>query len=207
MLAFVPDKNKTETKSRERAPEISYLDKNCDCWTLSHESLHQRGLEALSGRSLPRARSREDRAGCHRHAERPGEAGHIRRDGFGDDTQGSAIALSVLTHIAVLTGNAGLADGIAEVSLERARFLDDSDQIFEVVCRLVECAGVIPDRAIAWLTLGRRLEILAFILPASGTMAGLAIAIERLKRVQSELAPHLGRALAAARLGVPRSAA
>jgi hypothetical protein len=51
------------------------------------------------------------------------------------------------------------------------------------------------------------MEILAFIVPASEAAEGLASTIEALKRIQPELAPLLGRALAAARLGSPRSAA
>jgi hypothetical protein len=51
------------------------------------------------------------------------------------------------------------------------------------------------------------LEILAFIVPASEAAEGLAATIEMLKRIQPEMAPLLGRALAAARLGSPRAAA
>jgi hypothetical protein len=51
------------------------------------------------------------------------------------------------------------------------------------------------------------LEILAFIVPASEAAEGLAATIEMLKRIQPEMAPLLGRALAAARLGTPRAAA
>jgi hypothetical protein len=66
---------------------------------------------------------------------------------------------------------------------------------------------VIKDRAEAARMLARRLEILAFIVPASEAAEGLAATIEMLKRIQPEMAPLLGRALAAARLGTPRAAA
>jgi hypothetical protein len=56
-------------------------------------------------------------------------------------------------------------------------------------------------------TLVRRLEILAFVVPMSEATEGLASTIQMLKRVQPELAPLLGRALATARLGSPRAAA
>jgi hypothetical protein len=61
--------------------------------------------------------------------------------------------------------------------------------------RLVECAAVVPDRDAARLTLARRLETLAFILLPSDMMSDLVSAIERLKVVQPELTPLLGRAL------------
>ena len=124
-----------------------------------------------------------------------------------EDDKITVLALSLLAHIAVLTENAALADGISEVCLERARRIETQEPIFEIVCRLIECTAVIKDRAEAARTLARRLEILAFIIPASEAAEGLASTIEMLKRVQPDLAPLLGRALAAARLGSPRAAA
>jgi hypothetical protein len=103
--------------------------------------------------------------------------------------------------------NAALADRISEVCLERARRTEHQRPIFEIACRLIECTAVIKDRAEATRTLARRMEILTFIVPASEAAEGLASTIEALKRIQPELAPLLGRALAAARLGSPRSAA
>ena len=124
-----------------------------------------------------------------------------------EDDKLTVLALSLLAHIAVLTENAALADGVSEVCLERARRIETQEPIFEIVCRLIECTAVVKDGAEAARTLARRLEILAFIIPASEAAAGLASTIEMLKRVQPDLAPLLGRALAAARLGSPRAAA
>jgi hypothetical protein len=112
-----------------------------------------------------------------------------------------------LAHIANLTENAALADGISEVCLERAWRVETQASIFELACRLIECTAVMKDRAEAARTLARRLEILAFIIPASEAAEGLASNIEMLKRIQPNLAPLLGRALSAARLGSPRAAA
>ena len=124
-----------------------------------------------------------------------------------EDDKLTVLALSLLAHIAVLTENAALADGVSEVCLERARRIETQEPLFEIVCRLIECTAVVKDGAEAARTLARRLEILAFIIPASEAAAGLASTIEMLKRVQPDLAPLLGRALAAARLGSPRAAA
>jgi hypothetical protein len=93
------------------------------------------------------------------------------------------------------------------VCLERARRVETQGPIFEIACRLIECTAAIKDRAEAARTLARQLEILAFIVPASGAAEGLASTIEMLRRIQPELAPQLGRAHAAARLGSPRAAA
>jgi hypothetical protein len=123
------------------------------------------------------------------------------------DDRSVVVALSVLAHIAILTDDDALADGISEVCLERARGIDSSAPLLEIVCRLIECAAVIKDRGEAARTLARRLEILAFIIPVSAAADGVVSAIETLKRIQPELAPLLGRALAAARLGSPRLAA
>ena len=124
-----------------------------------------------------------------------------------EDDKITVLALSLLAHIAVLAENAALADSISEVCLERARRMETQGPIFEIACRLIECTAVIKDRAEAARTLARRLEILAFIVPASEAAEGLASTIEMLRRIQPELAPLLGRALAAARLGSPRAAA
>jgi len=123
-----------------------------------------------------------------------------------EDDNVTVLALSVLAHIAVLTENASLADAVSELCLERARRAQTHRSIFELVCRLIECTAAIKDRAEAGLVLARRLEILAFIVPVSEAAEGLASDIEVLKRIQPNLAPLLGRALSAARLGSPRAA-
>jgi hypothetical protein len=124
-----------------------------------------------------------------------------------EDDKSIVLALSVLAYIAVLGENVALADGIAEVCLERARRTKKQGHIFEIACRLIECTAVTKDRAEATRTLARRLEILSSIVPASEAAEGLVATIEMLKRIQPEMAPLLGRALAAARLGSPRAAA
>jgi hypothetical protein len=117
------------------------------------------------------------------------------------------LALSILAHIGLLTENASLADGVSELCLEGARRVQTHRSIFGLVCRLIECTAVVKDRAEAARTLARRLEILAFIVPSSEAAEGLASDLETLKRIRPDLAPLLGRALSAARLGSPRAIA
>lgn len=131
----------------------------------------------------------------------------IREAPLGEDDKGTVLALSVLAHIAVLAENASFADRITEVCLERARRTEHQGPIFEIACRLIECTAVIKDRTEAARTIARRLEILTFIVPASEAAEGLTATIEMFKRLRPDIAPLLGRALAAARLGSPRAAA
>jgi hypothetical protein len=131
----------------------------------------------------------------------------IRSIGGGEDERSCVVALSVLAHISILTDDVALADGVAEACMERARALSDPNRVFEIVARLVECSGVIADRDAARTTLARRLEVLALALPSSEVISGLISAVVSLRRVQPLLAPMLGKALAAARLALPRSTA
>lgn len=123
-----------------------------------------------------------------------------------EDDKITLLAISVLAHIAILTENASLADGVSELCLERATRAETHRSIFELVCRLIECTAAIKDRTEAARVLARRLEILAFVVPVSEAAEGLASDIEVLRRIQPNLAPLLGRALSAARLGYPRAA-
>jgi len=114
---------------------------------------------------------------------------HVRSAPREEDENIAVLALSVLAHIASLTENVSLADGVSELCLERARHAVTYGSIFEIACRLVECTAVMKDRAEAARTLARRLEILAFITPVSEAAEGLASNIEMLKRIQPNLAP------------------
>jgi hypothetical protein len=131
--------------------------------------------------------------------------GVIRGSGGDGDERRNVAALSVLAHIAVLINDVALADGVAEVCMDRARALTDT-AIIEIVARLVECSGAIADPDTARTTLARRLEVLSLALP-SNAISGLVSAIESLRRIQPLLAPLLGRPLAAARLALPRPTA
>jgi hypothetical protein len=131
----------------------------------------------------------------------------IQGQGGDQDEHRNVLALSVLAHISVLVNDVALADDVAEACMERARALGDPNRVFEIVARLVECSGVIADRDAARTQLAQRLEVLALALPSSEVISGFISAIESLRRVQPLLAPLLGKALAAARLALPRSAA
>jgi hypothetical protein len=131
----------------------------------------------------------------------------VRQQGPDSDQQRIVVALSILAHISVLTNDVSLADGVADACLERVLPLTNPGAVFEIVARLVECSGACADRDAARAALAQRLEVLAFSLPSSRVISALITAVESLRRVQPDLAPLLGRALAAARLAQPRSSA
>jgi GNAT superfamily N-acetyltransferase len=131
----------------------------------------------------------------------------IRTQGAGNDERRAATVFAFLAHIAVLTKNAELTDGVAEVCLDRARAFKDSEPLFEIVTRLVECAGVGGNRTETMRIFAQRMEFLAHMLPSSELLSDLVSVIQKLKLIQPSLAPFLGKALAIARLGLPHSQA
>jgi hypothetical protein len=131
----------------------------------------------------------------------------VRQQRQDSDQQRIVVALSILAHISVLTNDVSLADGVADACLERVLPQINPGAVFEIVARLVECSGARADRDAARAALAQRLEVLAFSLPSSRVASALISAIESLRRVQPDIAPLLGRTLAAARLTQPRSSA
>ena len=113
--------------------------------------------------------------------------------------------LSLAAHIAAQSRDLVLADAIAETCMERILLSKNHQSVAEAVFRLVECAAANPDHAAARLVLAQRLEYLAFALATSELLAALVGLLETIKQVDPEMAPLLGRAIAAARLGRNRS--
>lgn len=116
-------------------------------------------------------------------------------------------ALTMLAHIAALTNDVTLANTISETCVELGIGLRDHASLQLLCYRLVECAAANPDQSAARSALAERLEVLAFRLPQSRRMAGFAVLLEMLQKVAPEIAPMLGRAIAAAKLAAPRTAA
>jgi hypothetical protein len=132
----------------------------------------------------------------------------IRKEpGIDGDDRLISVTLSLIAHIAALTQNNDLADGVADIFLNRARSRRPIGPIIETVARLVECSSVLPDREAARRTLVRRLEILSFVLPSSEALSDLTSTVTKLARLQPELAPRVGKVIAASRLGIPRPSA
>jgi hypothetical protein len=122
------------------------------------------------------------------------------------EPQFTQAVLDLAAFIAARNRDTELADAVAVVAIERLVATQDVDRLLPTFAVLVECAAAVSDRKEARATLARRLENLAFVAPPEF----LAEALDTLRVLQSideDLAPLLGRAVATARLGLPRIAA
>ncbi|SIO40296.1 hypothetical protein SAMN05443247_04894 [Bradyrhizobium erythrophlei] len=114
-------------------------------------------------------------------------------------------ALDLAAFIAARNRDTELADTVAVVAIERLVMSRGVDRLLQTVSVLLTCAAAIVDRKEALEMLARRLENLVYVAPATF----LPDALDTLRILQSineELAPLLGRAIATARLGLPRLA-
>jgi hypothetical protein len=130
----------------------------------------------------------------------------LRRDGSTLQDTNVQLALATAAHIAVQQLSTSLADAAANVCFEKANTITDASTAAEATFRLVECAAADADPVRARSTLVRRLENLAFMLPASA-LPQLLEGIEVLQSLSDQLAVELGRARAVARLGIVPEAA
>jgi hypothetical protein len=108
--------------------------------------------------------------------------------------------------IAARNRDVELAEAVVTVSIERLVASQDVDRILPTASTILECAAAGNDRKEAMATLARRLENLAFI--ASPESLAEALDILRIRQsINEDLGPLLARAVATARLGLPRTAA
>jgi hypothetical protein len=114
-------------------------------------------------------------------------------------------ALDLAAFIAARNRDAELADAVAVVSIERLVATQDVDRLLPTASVIVECTAAVTDRKEALTTLARRLENLAFVASAKALPEALDI-FRILQAVNEDLSPLLGRAIATARLGLPRIA-
>ncbi len=130
----------------------------------------------------------------------------LRTEAANADQQVIDAVLSLAADIAVQNLDKRLADLVADISIEWALSGERRKSFAEVVFVLLECAAANEDQSEARTLLARRLENLAFLLPPPGlsNLLGLLLTLQSLDET---LAEHLGRAVATARLGLPRIAA
>lgn len=114
--------------------------------------------------------------------------------------------MSLASDIAAQNLDPRLADFVADSLIENAVDHNEPKSFLETVFKLLECAAANPDRNLARVALARRLESLAYLIPPTG-LAQLSNLLKTLQSLDGELAPHLGRAVAIARLGRPQAAA
>jgi len=111
-------------------------------------------------------------------------------------------ALDLAAFIAARNRDVELADTVSTVSIERLLATRDVDSLLPTASVIVECAAAVADRKEALATLAGRLENLAFVAPAECLPEALDI-FRILQSINEDLSPLLGRAIAAARIGIP----
>jgi hypothetical protein len=112
-------------------------------------------------------------------------------------------ALQLGAYIAAGNRDVELADVVATVTLERLVSTLDTERLIATAAILLECAAASENRSEALATLARRLENMAFVAPAA-TLPDAIDIFRILQSINEELGPLLARAVATAKLGVPR---
>jgi hypothetical protein len=112
-------------------------------------------------------------------------------------------ALDLAALIAAQNRDAELADAVAAIAVERLVMTEDVDRLLPTAAVILECAAAHTDRTEALSILARRFENLAFVAPSAVLPEALDI-FRMLQSINEELGGLLGRAIATARLGLPR---
>jgi hypothetical protein len=133
--------------------------------------------------------------------------GIIRANSSADDDGFLTTAIKLLSHVAALLQDTGLANAVAEACIERLAIDQQRQATIEAIYRLLECSAADTDRAAARLFLSRKLEQICYTITKPELLAEVVAWIEELKLISPELKCALGRALAIAKLGASRSAA
>jgi hypothetical protein len=127
--------------------------------------------------------------------------GIVRADSSADDDGFLANAIKLLSHVAALLQDTGLANAVAEACIERLAIDQRRETVIEAIHRLLECSAADTDSAGARLFLSRKLEQICYTITKAELLAEAVAWIEELKLISPELKCALGRALAIAKLG------
>lgn len=132
--------------------------------------------------------------------------GCLRNVAANADPEVVAAALSLAADIAAQNLDESLSELVAEISIERSLTGEQPKSFAPLVFILLACAAAHKDQEQARSMLTRQLENLAFLLPPAslGNLLGLLLSLQS---IDEPLAERLGRAVAAARLGLPHIAA
>jgi hypothetical protein len=115
-------------------------------------------------------------------------------------------ALQLAAFIAAGNRDMEIAELTATIALECLVSTLSTEGLMVTAAVLMECAAASENRGEALAMLARRLENMAFVAPAAALPEALDI-FRILRSINEELSPLLARAMATARLGVPRIAA
>jgi hypothetical protein len=112
-------------------------------------------------------------------------------------------ALDLAALIAAQNRDAELADAVAAIAVEKLVMTQDVDRLLPTAAVILECAAARTDRTEALAILARHFENLAFVAP-SAVLPEALDTFRILQSINEELGGLLGRAIATARLGLPR---
>jgi len=116
------------------------------------------------------------------------------------EEKGFQLVTTVASHVATQYQDVSLADKISDLCLEAARSCANPNAVRECVLRIIEGAAADTDRDRAKRGMAKRVEAIAFSLPAE-MLSELLLILRLLQSFDNELASYLGRAVAGARLG------
>lgn len=128
---------------------------------------------------------------------------NVRRASENFEDRDIQIACIVSAHVSAQAQDSALGRLTGDVVLEKLRGVTGSAAMFEAICTLVTCSCAQSDRVVGRKDLVERLENVAFTARSSVALNELISSIDALRAVQPALSGMLGRAAAAARLGLP----
>jgi hypothetical protein len=116
------------------------------------------------------------------------------------------LLLTMASHASILAGDSELAEKVADLCVERVRASDDAEAALEYIFRVLECCFADSNVERGRAALAQRMEAFAFSMPPR-LLPELFAILRLLQSLDSSLQALLGRAVAAARLGLGAVAA
>jgi hypothetical protein len=113
------------------------------------------------------------------------------------------VALSMSSHLSLLTSNEALADAVMQTILDCSHGITRGDAAHEAAFRIIVASGAIADPTAREALLCQSLLALANILPPNGLLEDLGSLFDALTQVDPNLRAPLARAIHTARLSAP----
>jgi hypothetical protein len=113
------------------------------------------------------------------------------------------VALSMSSHLSLLTSNETLTDTVVQTILDCSRGITRREAAHEAALRIIEASGAIADPTARKTFLCQSLLALANILPPNKLLEDLGSLFDALTQVDPNLTAPLARAIHTVRLGAP----
>lgn len=109
--------------------------------------------------------------------------------------------LTILAQSSVFASDTELASAIASLCVERIKTVNDRQSLIQLIFRIVECCAAWPEMGAGRHELIQRLEQVSFVASAGARSTDVLGILENLRLIDLYSSMHLGRAIAAARMG------